>query len=48
MLQRPADSDSANLLISTHVAFEKNIQNMIKTLASLDFVNSTPVMIRIV
>ncbi|MBC8238451.1 MAG: homoserine dehydrogenase [Helicobacteraceae bacterium] len=48
MLQRPATSDSANLLISTHIAVEKDIQNMIKELESLDFVNSTPVMIRIV
>lgn len=48
MLQRPSDNDSANLLISTHIAVEKDIQNMIQTLASLDFVNSTPVMIRIV
>ena len=48
MLQRPATSDSANLLISTHIAVEKDIQNMIKELESLNFVNSTPVMIRIV
>ncbi len=48
MLQRPADETSANLLISTHIAMEKNIQNMITSLARLDFVNSTPVMIRIV
>ncbi|MDD2566779.1 MAG: homoserine dehydrogenase [Thiovulaceae bacterium] len=48
MLQRPTSSDSANLLISTHVAMEKDIQNLISTLASLEFVNSKPVMIRIV
>ena len=48
MLQRPTSSDSANLLISTHVAMEKDIQNLISTLASLEFVNSQPVMIRIV
>lgn len=48
MLQRPASKDSANLLISTHIAVEENIQNMIKELSALDFVNSTPVMIRIV
>jgi len=48
MLQRPASSDSANLLISTHTAVEKDIQKMIKEIAALDFVNSTPVMIRIV
>jgi len=48
MLQRPSNGDSANLLISTHIAVESNIQNMIKEIAALDFVTSTPVMIRIV
>lgn len=48
MLQRPASADSANLLISTHMAYERDIQNMIQEIASLDFVNSTPVMIRMV
>ncbi len=48
MLQRPASADSANLLISTHIAYERDIQNMIQEIASLDFVNSTPVMIRMV
>jgi len=48
MLQRPASTSSANLLISTHIALEKDIQNMIKELEALDFVNSKPVMIRIV
>lgn len=48
MLQRPAKNESANLLISTHTAVEKNIQKMIEDLLDLDFVNSTPVMIRIV
>ena len=48
MLQRPSTKNSANLLISTHKAVEKDIQNMIKELESLDFVNFTPVMIRIV
>lgn len=48
MLQRPASSNSANLLISTHTAVEKDIQKMIKEIALLDFVNKTPVMIRIV
>ena len=48
MLQRPASSDSANLLISTHIAVEKDIQNMMKEIEALDFVNSAPVMIRIV
>jgi len=48
MLQRPSDNDSANLLISTHIAVEKDIQNMIKEIEALSFVNSTPVMIRII
>ena len=48
MLQRPSSEDSANLLISTHIAKEKNIQNMIAQIEALDFVNNTPVMIRIV
>jgi len=48
MLQRPADNSSANLLISTHIAQEQNIQNLISKLESLDFVNTKPVMIRIV
>ena len=48
MLQRSAAEGSANLLISTHIAVEKDIQNMIKELESLDFVKSTPVMIRII
>lgn len=48
MLQRPAQNSSANLLISTHVAVEKDIQKLIKDIAALDFVNSKPVMIRIV
>ncbi|MFT5835456.1 MAG: homoserine dehydrogenase [Sulfurimonas sp.] len=48
MLQRPSSTNSANLLISTHIALEKDIQNMIKEIEELEFVNSTPVMIRIV
>ena len=48
MLQRPALNSSANLLISTHVALERDMQSMIKEIEVLDFVNSTPVMIRIV
>ena len=48
MLQRPASTSSANLLISTHIALEKDIQAMIKEIEALDFVNSKPVMIRIV
>ena len=48
MLQRPSNTNSANLLISTHKAIESDIQSMITTLESLDFVNAKPVMIRIV
>ncbi|WP_345992642.1 homoserine dehydrogenase [Sulfurimonas sp. HSL-1716] len=48
ILQRPSREGSANLLISTHMAVEKDIQNMIKSIEVLDFVNSKPVMIRIV
>jgi len=48
MLQRPSQANSANLLISTHIALEKDIRNMIKEIKELDFVNASPVMIRIV
>ena len=48
MLQRSAQNESANLLISTHNAKESNIQAMIDELEALDFVNARPVMIRIV
>ncbi|QOY51885.1 homoserine dehydrogenase [Candidatus Sulfurimonas baltica] len=47
MLQRPALQNSANLLIATHVALEKDIQAMIKEIEALEFVNTKPVMIRI-
>jgi homoserine dehydrogenase len=48
MLQRPSENASANLLISTHTAIEKDIQAMMSELESVDFVNAKPVMIRIV
>jgi len=48
MLQRQSDNGSANLLISTHMAVEKDIQAMMAELEALDFVNTKPVMIRIV
>ena len=48
IMQHPSKSGSADLLISTHEAVEKDIQNMIKSIEALDFVNATPVMIRIV
>lgn len=48
VLQRQSSQDSANLLISTHKAYEHDIQNLISSLEKLEFVNSKPVMIRIV
>ena len=48
MLQRPSDNASANLLIATHTAVEKDIQDMISELEALDFINAKPSMIRIV
>jgi homoserine dehydrogenase len=48
ILQRPSSNGSVNLLISTHIAFERDIQNLIGSLESLEFVNFRPVMIRIV
>lgn len=48
MLQRPGEDESANLLISTHTAVEKDMQNIISELETLDFVNAKPSMIRIV
>ena len=48
MIQKSTSNTTANLLISTHIAIEKDIQTMMKELENLDFVNSKPVMIRIV
>ena len=48
MLQRPSENESANLLISTHCAKERDIQKMIGEIEALDFVNKKPVMVRIV
>jgi len=48
ILQRPSDSDDVNLLLSTHMAVEKDIQNVIAVCEKLDFVLAKPVMIRIV
>jgi len=47
VLQRPCENGDANLLFATHEAVEKNIQQIIKELASASFVKSTPTMIRI-
>ena len=48
MLQRPVDTGFANLLFSTHEAKEGEIQSVIRNLEALEFVTSSPVMIRIV
>ncbi|MEA1892502.1 MAG: homoserine dehydrogenase [Campylobacterota bacterium] len=48
MLQRPVSTNSANLLISTHIALEKDIQRMMIDMQTLEFVISAPVMIRII
>lgn len=48
ILQRPSHSDSVNLLLSTHMAVERNIQDVIAISEKLDFVVAKPVMIRIV
>lgn len=48
IMQKPTSKDSANLLISTHTAYEKDIQKLIDSLKNSEFVNFKPVMIRIV
>jgi len=48
MLQRPSENTSANLLIATHIAVERDIQAMMSELEALDFVHAKPTMIRIV
>ncbi len=48
MLQKSTDTRHANLLFSTHMAVERDIQNVLKQIEALDFVASSPVMIRIV
>lgn len=48
LVQKSTSEISANLLMSTHIAKESDIQAMIKEIEALDFVNSKPVMIRIV
>ncbi len=47
MLQKSTSNSSANLLISTHIAKESDIQAMMNELEALDFVNEKPNMIRI-
>ncbi|MCJ7766487.1 MAG: ACT domain-containing protein, partial [Thiovulaceae bacterium] len=48
ILQRPSASDSVNLLLSTHMSVERNIQQVIAVIEKLDFVMAKPVMIRII
>jgi len=48
MLQRPSDSDFANLLFSTHEAVERNMREVLSKIEALEFVEASPVMIRIV
>ncbi len=48
ILQRPSDSASVNLLLSTHMAVERNIQDVLNVIEKLDFVMAKPVMVRIV
>jgi homoserine dehydrogenase len=48
MLQRSSENESANLLISTHIAVEKNVKNLINDIEKLTFVNGRPAMIRII
>ena len=48
MLQRPSERGSANLLISTHNAVEKNVKKLINDIELLYFVNARPAMIRII
>jgi len=48
ILQRPSATDNVNLLLSTHTAVERDIQDVITICEQLDFVTAKPVMIRIV
>ncbi len=48
MLQRPTDGNYANLLFSTHIAIEADIQRVIESLNAFAFIAAEPVMIRIV
>ena len=48
MLQKNIDEHHANLLFSTHLSVERDIQRVLTQIEALDFVASAPVMIRIV
>jgi hypothetical protein len=47
MLQKPICENEANLLLSTHISKEADIQNAIKELNGLEFVKDKTAMIRI-
>ncbi|MDH5464009.1 MAG: homoserine dehydrogenase [Thiovulaceae bacterium] len=47
VLQRAREDGSANLLFATHIAMEKNIKQVINELKTMDFIQESPVMIRI-
>jgi len=48
MVQKNSDGEYANLLFSTHMALEHDVQKVLKEIEALNFVATTPVMIRIV
>ncbi|MEA1919875.1 MAG: homoserine dehydrogenase [Campylobacterota bacterium] len=48
MIQKNIDAEYANLLFSTHLALELDIQNVLTQIETLDFVAQMPVMIRII
>jgi len=48
MVQKNSDGAYANLLFSTHIALEHDVQKVLKEIEALNFVATTPVMIRIV
>ncbi len=47
MIQKPLKDDKATLLLSTHICSEKQIQDAICSLQTLEFIHSKPAMIRI-
>ena len=47
MIQKPAQNGNANLLLSTHIAKEKNIKEALKKLTDTKVVNKQAMMIRI-
>lgn len=47
MIQKPLSNQKATLLLSTHVCSEKQIQEAIAQLQTLEFIHSKPAMIRI-